>query len=763
MLAGSTAAVFLGAVLLYSIQAMDPSIKNGVRQVLGTSSTPEVLMLEKGQHKRTYTSPQFETDFEFNALAPYWEEKSVSDDTSRHVDIRVSSDGEDWTEWMELEVGPQARKDAPNPNRIAPETPLFIEGNYFQYRIELERSSLSETSPEITDLEFTYIDSRKSRVEEFRDTIQTMSSQVFAASGGPEIISRKDWGNPDPYGNKHHGTNRYWTPTYNETEQVFLHHTVTSNDPNDPEAVMRAIWDYHANTLGWGDIGYNYVLDQHGNVYEGRFGGNNVTAGHVLNYNQRSMGVAVLGCFQDNNATCNELNNGNTTPPTNATINSLVNLLSWKTTGFGISPDATHTFCNYKGSDCLNLHTIAAHRDANNTSCNGNLFYNKMDNIRQDTADKNSTDPWGYAGKQLSYDTVQLRDAEKQVTLNFKNQGTATWTNSGDDRLLLKTTNPDGRTSRFQGSGWVNDYTPAVLNEASVDPGGTGSFTFNIKRPSGEIGRDFEGLRLVSSGNTSGTDIFATTVYSSTAHPEGSLFQRPGATRVYLIENGQRRHVASRKIFDSHRLSYDYVTKGTVADIELPMGDPLDFSEGTLVQGSDAPVYAVDYEAGQIQKRHITSRSAFEDLGFSFDEVVSVSDSRLPTANGEDIDNSQIHPDGLLVREPNNPKVYLLEDGQRRHVASREMFKSHHFSFGDVRDARPGDMDLPEGSKLRFREGTLVQGSNAPVYVIAYDSGQIQKRHITSRTIFDALDFSFDNVLDIPDSQLPENDGEPIQ
>jgi hypothetical protein len=67
---------------------------------------------------------------------------------------------------------------------------------------------------------------------------------------------------------------------------------VTQNQKADPAATMRAIYYYHAVTQGWGDIGYNFLVDWHGNVYEGRYGGTNVVGGHSLQYNYGSLSAS---------------------------------------------------------------------------------------------------------------------------------------------------------------------------------------------------------------------------------------------------------------------------------------------------------------------------------------------------------------------------------------------------------------------------------------------------------------------------------------
>ncbi len=759
-------ALFLYVLVLLGAEVtIGTTIKSETQEVLGVSNTPDELKLQSNQLSDTYTSPVFKADFEFNAIAPHWEE-NLAEGEHRHIEVRVAKNRRNWTDWMELEVVGGLRDDDPSLGRAFPEAPLFIEGRYFQYRITLSRQFLTQASPRVRDLHINYIDSRKSLPQRIASMFKDITPEVSAnESGDLDIISRADWGSPDPYGEKFHGTYRYWRPTYNPTEQIFLHHTVTKNTQSDPEAVMRAIWDYHTNTLGWGDIGYNYVLDHQGNIYEGRFGGDNVTAGHVFNYNRGSLGVAVLGCFQPNSSVCNQLNGGNVTPPTDATINNLVDLLSFKTTGFEIDPEATHAFCDFKGDNCKSIPTIAAHRDAHghdDTTCNGQLFYDLLPSIRTNTASKNNESPWVYSAKQESYEQVILVDEEVDVTLQFKNTGSQTWSNE-TNKMLLKTTNPDGRSSKFKGSDWLDDTTVAALNEPSVLPEEIGSFTFKIKRPDGVVGNFFEGLGLITENGNNVNSIFALDIIATIPHPNGTLIRQSGQARVYLVEGSQRRRIVSREVFDSHGFKLSQVRTATVASMNLAEDSILGFREGTLLQGSSSRVYVVNYDNGQIQKRHITSRSVFDVLGLSFDDVVKVDDSQLPSQNGPALDSADVHPDGMLVRAPGSPRVYWLENAQRQRIVSRAVFDSHAFDFDLVKVATNNSLDLPQASTLGFREGTLLQGSNDPVYVVNYNNGQIQKRHIASRSVFDALGLSFSDVMKVQDSQLPSQNGETIK
>ena len=142
-----------------------------------------------------------------------------------------------------------------------------------------------------------------------------------------------------------------WPPEYQPIEKIILHHTATDNNPPDVGAALRSIYFYHAITRAWGDIGYNFLIDAAGNVYEGRFGGPNVVAGHALRYNPGSIGVSFLGNFDLAN------------PPA-AMIDAVVRLV--RTRAGHVDVTAASDFV-----DLIGLPNLCGHGDVLSTSCPG--------------------------------------------------------------------------------------------------------------------------------------------------------------------------------------------------------------------------------------------------------------------------------------------------------------------------------------------------------------------------------------------------------
>lgn len=498
-------AIFLVLLLLVK-EGLTVKIKNQDQDLLGKDKLPLSLTLGTGETEKVFDSIIYKARFYFNSIAPQWEETNV-DSNNRKVFLRTSVDGNNWTAWAEIDAVGRFRDDDPNPQTVLPEFPLIAEGRYFQYRITLRRTSASSAAPVISNLKVNLIDSRTPELLAFIDKIHPSLST--SAGQGPRIVTRAQWRSPDPYGRLFRGTSRYWEPQYVPVKQVFIHHTVIVGNAADPAAAIRAIWAYHTYTRGWGDIGYNYLIDQRGTIYEGRFGGDNVVGGHVLGYNRGSLGVSLLGCFEPGSSSCL-----GAPAPSAAMRSSLATLLSWKTANYEINPNTIRTFCGI--SSCRSFWTIAGHRNAQATACPGSTVYNSLGSIRRQAASRKPT--WSFSAKQLDFSPVAFPeyDTEQPITLHFKNTGTATWSNT-TGRLLLKTANPDGRSSGFQGSGWVDAQTPAVLNEDRVVPGETGTFTFNLKVPRPVTGRRYETFRLVAEGNTELSQTFTVAVLAPDA------------------------------------------------------------------------------------------------------------------------------------------------------------------------------------------------------------------------------------------------------
>jgi hypothetical protein len=92
-----------------------------------------------------------------------------------------------------------------------------------------------------------------------------------------------------------------WAQEYsNDVRLLVVHHTAikVTDDPRPPHERMRALYTYHADSRGWGDIGYHFVVDEEGQIYEGKAGGKYVVGGHAYCSNVSTIGIALMGNFE---------------------------------------------------------------------------------------------------------------------------------------------------------------------------------------------------------------------------------------------------------------------------------------------------------------------------------------------------------------------------------------------------------------------------------------------------------------------------------
>jgi hypothetical protein len=203
----------------------------------------------------------------------------------------------------------------------------------------------------------------------------------------PTVIPRTDWGADESYRFDSNGQ-EIWPPAYYPVQKLIVHHTATQNNDPDPPATIRSIYYYHAVTQGWGDIGYNFLIDETGNLYEGRHTfdyapgsspteenslGYGVTGAHAQGYNSGTVGIALLGT----------LTNQDAAP---AARDALERLLAWETDHHAIDPQGASLYTNPVSGTQATFADIAGHRDVAATECPGGAFYGTLPVIRSDVA-----------------------------------------------------------------------------------------------------------------------------------------------------------------------------------------------------------------------------------------------------------------------------------------------------------------------------------------------------------------------------------------
>jgi N-acetylmuramoyl-L-alanine amidase/Fibronectin type III domain len=237
-----------------------------------------------------------------------------------------------------------------------------------------------------------------------------------ATTAEPSIVSRGGWGADPAY--------MTWAPQFYPTKKLIVHHTATSDNYTDragAEAQIRSIYYYHSVTQDWGDIGYNFLIDKFGTIYEGRYSrdyaganptgddatGRGVTAAHTSGWNSGTVGVALLGTLTTHDATP-------------AARDALTRLLAWEASRNDINPEATEAYVNPVSGATITRPNIAGHRDYAATACPGDTFYPTLPAIRRDVAAL-------IAGSTPAPDTTPPSQPTDLTAVAGRTQVTLTW------------------------------------------------------------------------------------------------------------------------------------------------------------------------------------------------------------------------------------------------------------------------------------------------------------------------------------------------
>lgn len=297
------------------------------------------------------TSPPLACPFPFNALQARWD-ADLPPGAALDLSVRTRAAGEGWGGWIRLHADDHAR-DADD-GEVFGGLVMVAPAAQAQYRV-------AATAGEGGDLP-----TLRAFILTAVDTIDDGLAPVeaFALSGAtPKIISRAGWG-ADERLRFDAKDAEIWPPEYRRIEKVVIHHTVTGDPDPRPAATIRAIYRYHAVARGWGDIGYNYLVDPDGAIYEGRHGGAGVVGGHTAGYNAGSMGVAMLGTYDTHTIS----------PAARHALGALVRAKAGDLDPLGGGP-----FRDRQG-----VWNIGGHRALTQTECPGDAFYPTLNNLRRE-------------------------------------------------------------------------------------------------------------------------------------------------------------------------------------------------------------------------------------------------------------------------------------------------------------------------------------------------------------------------------------------
>jgi uncharacterized protein with LGFP repeats len=315
----------------------------------------------------------------FQTLGVTWPKDAQIDDLAAQVRTRA---GDKWSDWVPLvasDSGPDVNSaDATHQGREGTDSVWVGDAD----AVQLSFAATAGGGPDGLSLVLIGSDTPTAPTAASTPSAEGSSATFVtaayrtaplrAATAAPRVISRSEWGARD----------QVCTPDVaSKLVGAVVHHTAGSNDYStvaEAEQQIRNDQSYHINQLGWCDIGYNFIVDKWGNIYEGR--ANSLTQPvigvHAGGFNTGTVGISMLGDYS-------------TLTPPPATVDAVAQIAAWRLGAYGVDPQGTISYYTYGGQNSkipantsITLPTIFAHRDVAYTACPGQAGYDQMSMIR---------------------------------------------------------------------------------------------------------------------------------------------------------------------------------------------------------------------------------------------------------------------------------------------------------------------------------------------------------------------------------------------
>jgi hypothetical protein len=436
---GTAVALALGAALALAAPGLStrPFVPDVVEFELAAPPAPAGVAANSG-----FVSPPVHTPKRFNLVGLSWKGGGEP-----QIALRARKDGDDWTHWT------PANGDGRSGDRLSTSAPVWVgEADWVQYRM----------SRQVPALRLHFVNTTGTATAKDRllnglrrvahEAVVSIAPAWGASASQPRIHPRSEWGGEQcPTRGVHYGRVR----------AAVVHHTVTANDytRDQAPAAILAVCRFHRNTNGWNDIGYNFVVDRFGRIWEGRDGGIDeaVLGAHAQGYNSQTTGIANLGEFTE-------------TPQSDAAIAAMARLIAWKLTNHGVRTSGTVRMTSAGGSsarypygDTRRFQHILGHRDTGLTACPGDQLYFQLSDLRARVGERRPT------GEKV----VMTAELPKAVT--YSPDG-VTFTGNLEDEFGTPIAGATVPLERLRRTGW------RAVDEPTTDSEGNFSGTARFKR-----------------------------------------------------------------------------------------------------------------------------------------------------------------------------------------------------------------------------------------------------------------------------------------
>jgi hypothetical protein len=345
----------------------------------------------------------------FNLVGATWR-RGALDAGATSIQVRVHADGR-WSGWRSLAANDggadggtadaKRARAVTGGDQVA--EPLYVgDADGLQARV-VGRGTVP------ADLHVLLVDGGTSTADADPRPVRVWGGDVaHAAVDQPTIYTRADWGADESLRKSACPSGPSYSPTI---KMGFLHHTDGANGYSRSQvpSIIRSIYAYHVRANGWCDVGYNYLVDRFGRIWEGRAGGitKPVLGAHTGGFNYDSFGVALIGAY-------------NKVQPSNAMLRAAEQLFGWRLGSYYLDPTANTTLVadsfsgsRYRAGTTVKFKTISGHRDADQTTCPGGYAYGDLPDIRTATRQLMGA---GLVAPAANTDTAQMANGIVNIT-----------------------------------------------------------------------------------------------------------------------------------------------------------------------------------------------------------------------------------------------------------------------------------------------------------------------------------------------------------
>lgn len=617
------------------------------------------------------------------------------------VQMRTSDGGGNWSSWQNVafvrDEQPEGGERRDSRSRWRWSAPMWT-GDADRVQMRTPPSHEGEDHGELSLSRL-----RVHAIDVPRGTVAKPAASAFAMAADVPVISRAQWGADESL--------RRGAPSIaaQGVRMAFVHHTVNSNSygPDEADDMIRGIYAFHTQARGFNDIGYNFIVDRFGRVFEGRAGGIDkaVIGAHAEGFNTNSTGVAVLGDYTS-------------VDPGPAVIDALQRLLAWKLDVHHVDPRGWTQVVSrgspkYPEGAVVSMPTISGHRDTGQTGCPGGRLYGLLQRLRDGAAS---------IGLPKMYDaapvfTTAARGGRVDVTARFTHPLTWTATITDSAGAVVAT---------GAGAGSSASLSWPVTNLIGLYPGaGDYLWTIQASGPAGTA-RPASGLIRVT-----------------TPQPEGSIVRSSGSSTTYSISGGRKVLLGSGDPLASRAVAGDLavISESTLAEIP---GEGAPFRDGVLLRTPDHRIWLV----ADGVRRHITSPAVFSGLGLNAGALRHVSDAVASAApEGPPLLSADRLLNGMFARTASDPAIYRVLNGTLRHAPTPAVLQSYGVRPEEVAFVSAGQLAATGGRSgaLGFRDGSLISTPDFKVWAIADGV----RRWIGGPSIFEALGLNGANIVRI--------------